>query len=668
MVTTVLRGKVSCQGGDGSFPEGLRRVRVILVRPTHYDQDGFPYRFFLGVMSPSSPWIISSLTRKALEKVGLPSQISWTIRVYDDGVWWSAVRMWLLYLWLSLFRNSSEKVIVGLVGVQQCQFVRARDLMRKWQAIGATCIIGGPHVTGTIRMTEEGLPSSDPRSNRVPCSHQRHPWIEGLERMGVVVFYGEAEPGADGNVWARAISDVLRGEPEFMYRGGQSEIAGHLPAYSSDIRMHGYVTSNFPLVTARGCPHSCSFCTAVNCQGRRVRSYSLEELSEFIEQMCLIEGRAAIFLASDNFPRSKNCRQLLVALNEMRRQGRRISLMCQADVASCTEDFVAAFAGAGGVQVFVGFESVSSVNLAAVGKQQNEVDRYKELCDLCHEYGIKVNAAYMIGFPFDTAWSVKEDVECLLRTGVDLVNFYVVTCLSGSQDWVEALEEGKPAGSEADCNEADSFRPTMDHPRMSSKEWQGVYDWAWRRVYSPGNMSKALQHFERKEDRLRLLAIFMWYWWSVRVEKIHPMIAGLYRFRSFWDRRSDAERISWRRHVLKEAWRHLRYFGYLLAAFYVFQQVVLEVDYGAKVAQRRERLSGGIGWVVDWARLTFGPGTRRWLNDFWVRYARNRWRLLFDPLGWQWHLRMIPFVVSEVVYTVRFAVTFLICFRKLMKS
>jgi hypothetical protein len=65
-----------------------------------------------------------------------------------------------------------------------------------------------------------------------------------------------------------------------------------------------------------------------------------------------------------------------------------------------------------------------------------------------------------------------------------------------------------------------------------------------------------------------------------------------------------------------------------------------------------ERLHGG----RDWLRRTFGRSvSRRWLHTFWREYAQNRWQLLFNPLAYRWHFKMVPYAVSEVVYTLRFA-------------
>ena len=46
------------------LPPGITRVVVILVHPTQYDDDGFPYRFLRGVMPSNSLAVMNGITRR----------------------------------------------------------------------------------------------------------------------------------------------------------------------------------------------------------------------------------------------------------------------------------------------------------------------------------------------------------------------------------------------------------------------------------------------------------------------------------------------------------------------------------------------------------------------------------------------------------------------------
>ena len=63
------------------LPEGLKRVVVVLIKPTSYDDDGYPYRFLRGVLPSNSLTIMYALTRDALAKA-LPSKVE--VEIYAD--------------------------------------------------------------------------------------------------------------------------------------------------------------------------------------------------------------------------------------------------------------------------------------------------------------------------------------------------------------------------------------------------------------------------------------------------------------------------------------------------------------------------------------------------------------------------------------------------------
>jgi len=166
-------------------------------------------------------------------------------------------------------------------------------------------------------------------------------------------------------------------------------------------------------------------------------------------------------------------------------------------------------------------------------------------------------------------------------------------------------------------------------------------------------MVRALKRFPRRELRLSLLRNYVWYRWASQAEKTHPMIAGFHRYRDWADRRSGAPYLSFAQHLLKQWGRRFRYFGCFLRELFIFQYVVFEVECAPALAEHKQQLAERAQTVADWFRLTFGRHvSRRWLNNFWISYGRRRWQLLWNPLP---HLQMVPYAISEIVYTIRFA-------------
>lgn len=603
----------------------VERVVVILLHASSYDQDDFVYRFRLGVLPSNTMAALNTLTQQALHEL-LPDEVRQEVHVFEDGVQEHMERLRRL---ADQFPAAGTKLIVGLVGVQTVQFPRACDLIAEWQRRGATCLIGGFHVSGSISTLHDGI--HDAQRKDVPCPHIMPPEIQSLMDNGVVVFHGEAEM-----VLKTMLADVLAGRPLPLYRGGQPALdEALLPMYPTNYWEHSFASEMATFDTGRGCPFTCSFCTIINVQGRRSRYRDPAAIVKRVRELCVRQGgQAAFFFTDDNFVRNPHWEEVLDGLISLREQEKlEPRFMIEADLAcGKVPRFLEKLSQAGCHQIFMGVESMNPENLAEATKFQNKVDHYQKLWEECHRLGMAVHAGYIIGFSHDTPQSVPEDVAKLQATGADLVSFFILTPLPGSEDHVRLymrdLNQGR-ASMDTDFNRYDSFQPVMDHPRMTRAEWLATYAAAWRQFYTVPIMAAALKRFPTWKARRALLKAFLWYRWSVMVERAHPMVSGFLRVRPYAERRPGAPYLPYWKYAFQEVWRHLRYLGCSLVEFYKFQQVIFEVS------------DGGM--------------TRRWLNRFWRDYAGKRWKLLNPFQTAWWHIKMLPHAAAEVVYTLRFA-------------
>lgn len=626
-----------------------KRVVVVLIKATHYDGSGFPHRYWRAVLPSNSLAVMRTLTETALASLVDPD-IPVEVHMLEDGI---ATQAWQLERLLRRFPEPDTRLIVGLVAVQTAQFDRASDLIKRWQARGATCVIGGFHVSGSISTLLDGI--SDATRKDVPCPKIMPAEIQNLMDRGVVVFHGEAE-----DVWREALGDILRDRQKQLYRGGLPDLrSAPLPHYPQSYFRRAFVTLTGTFDTGRGCPFACSFCSIINVQGRKSRYRDPQAILEQVETTCNENGgKASFFFTDDNFATNPFWEALLDGLIALRAKGCAISFMIEADLHhSGKPTFLEKLARAGCTQIFMGVESMNPANLRDARKHQNKVGEFADLWRHCHEQGITVHAGYIVGFGHDTPESVARDVRTLHELGVDQASFFILTPLPGSEDHVRAYAAG--VAMDTDFSRYDSFHTVIDHPLMTREEWFATYGRAWKQFYTVANMITALTRCTTRKSKLGLLRNYVWYRWSFAIEKTHPMIAGFYRFRDYWDRRPSAPRLSFARFCMQEVGRHARYLGLFLAEFYRFQNVYFEAECGPSFSERRGELThwlnGFGGWLAYACRRR---PSRRWLNSFWVQYGRNRWQLLWNPLAYRWHLLAVPHALAEVVYTVRWALLF----------
>ncbi|MCP5007558.1 MAG: radical SAM protein [Planctomycetes bacterium] len=155
------------------------------------------------------------------------------------------------------------------------------------------------------------------------------------------------------------------------------------------------------LITSRGCPFTCSFCSKeVWQQGTRFHSasYVLSELEHLIHNY----GFRHFLFLDDTITLRRD--RLLKLCRLM--QPFDIKWRCYART-STTKEMLLAMKSAGCVEIGVGVESGSQVILDGVNKKET-VEENAEFVNLCKEIGITANVFLMIGLPGETYETVEE--------------------------------------------------------------------------------------------------------------------------------------------------------------------------------------------------------------------------------------------------------------------
>ena len=497
------------------MPEQIKKLHIVLIKPSKYDDDGYVIRFWKGVLPSNTLNVLHGLTEdvKARRVFGdLPIDVT----TFDETAEYVPIKK--IIRWS---KAPGTKLLVCLVGVQTNQFPRALDMARIFKAHGVPVIIGGFHTSGTINMLGE-----------------QEPDIQQLFREEICVVSGEVE-----GKWEGILGDFLNGGLKPLYSFAQDlqnlvDIeAAPLPRTSAKTMRHFAYSSFATADTSRGCPFACTFCTIINVQGRKMRERSPQSIAAMMRKNYLEHGLSFYFFTDDNFARKKLWRETFEEIIKLREEGIRVSFMMQVDLAKKPKDFVKLAAKAGCTQVFIGMESVNPQNLEAEGKKQNKVEEYRSIIQEWHDAGVLVHTGYIIGLPWDSKEQVAKDIEFLKNeVGPDQASFFMLTPLPGSHDHREMKKRGE--WMDPDFNKRDSFHATIKHPRMTSEEWTEAYENAWKSFYSKENMIRNLSRWaDRPKNYWNLMSIFFWYKNAALIEKQHPMIAGFFRLKDRTTRR-----------------------------------------------------------------------------------------------------------------------------------
>src|SRR5438552_8909734 len=106
--------------------------------------------------------------------------------------------------------------------------------------------------------------------------------------------------------------------------------------------------------------------------------------------------------------------------------------------------------------------------------------------------GSITTAGYILGFPFDTPESIREDIEIIKKElPLDILEFFCLTPLPGSEDHKVLWQKG--VWMDPDMNKYDLEHVLTAHARMSKEQWEGIYRDAWKIYYTPEHIESILR-------------------------------------------------------------------------------------------------------------------------------------------------------------------------------
>src|SRR5262245_7607189 len=126
-------------------PRFRRHFSILLIKPSHYDEDGYVIRWLRSTMPSNSLAVVDALARSAAEREVLGPDVDIEVSSIDE----TNTRVSLKAI-IARFARNQNFGFVGLVGVQSNEFPRALDIARPLRRAGINVVIGGFHVSGCL--------------------------------------------------------------------------------------------------------------------------------------------------------------------------------------------------------------------------------------------------------------------------------------------------------------------------------------------------------------------------------------------------------------------------------------------------------------------------------------------------------------------------------------
>ena len=504
-----------------------RRLRLLLIKPSHYDDDGYVIQWWRNLVPAQTLAVLNGILGDAATRKVLGDGVAIECRLIDETA--SVVHTRRELRWL----QGAEHAALLLVGVQTNQYPRAVDIARPFVEAGVPAIMGGFHVSGVLAMTPD--------------------WAHGLaaaRELDITLYAGELEEGID-----ELLSDLWRNElkPLYNHLDRLVDLEKAPPPLIDPATTGKTLRRMAGIDLGRGCPYLCSFCTIINVQGRRPRQRPAKVAADYVRR-CAGQGVRDFIVSDDNFARNQNWEAILDELIQLREVEKiPLDLFIQVDIrAAAIPRFVEKAIRAGCRRVFIGIESVRDDNLLEMRKKQNKRAELQEMVLTWKRAGAIVYAGYIIGLPNDTPERVAEDVRFLMEeVAIDVPELYILTPLPGSEDHQRLLAQG--VAMDEDLNRYDTEHAVIDHPHMSRERWEALYWQVWEWYFAPEHVARVLKR--AMASGLSVKDVFkslLGFYAAVRYDRVHPLQSGMLRRKVRTSRRPGLPiEPAWRYHPLR---------------------------------------------------------------------------------------------------------------------
>lgn len=382
--------------------------------------------------------------------------------------------------------------VVGF-SVKTATMKSARSLAQQVKKLlpGVPIILGGPHTKLALQQLV------------------KEPWCDAIfvgEGEDVLPIFchrlvaGEAAEDVPGVVTPRSFTDGACLKPPLI----ASADLNALPFPDYDLfpqNVREGLRSAYPLLTSRGCPYACTFCSVPEISGRGFRRRSPESLIDELKWAKEKYGSRGFWIVDDVFNlHVGRCKEVCRALIEA---DLRMTWSCPNGLRADRVDpeLAELMSQSGCRSVHIGVESAEPTVLAAIKKGET-IEKIEKGIRIFKEAGMEVVGYFIIGLPGDSLEAQQRSVEFVKKTGIG-AHFNLLVPYPGTElwDWAKAntrfladLEDGIHFRSNPD--EITIVVETDDFPASERKRAYEMVHTQLRRfnMIIPPNVSRWQYH------------------------------------------------------------------------------------------------------------------------------------------------------------------------------
>lgn len=309
----------------------------------------------------------------------------------------------------------------------------AKSLINRLSPLGIPVVVGGSHVSA--------LPVETLRDTKADYAI----YGEGEEVLFELVKFLEGGGRKDrtnkidikGLVYRDYKGNIIRNQPAPLI-----EDLNGLPFPAWDLMdprtypfaPHGSIAKEYPIapvLTSRGCPFNCDYCSVNVVWRNRYRMRSVKNVVDEIEFLIKNYGVKEIHFEDDNLTITK--KRITDICHEITRRKLKFIWSCPNGVRvdSLDKETLNIMKKAGCYSLSFGIESGLQEMLNNVNKKL-DLSVAKGVVDITKKLGIETRAFFILGLPEETMKTARKTIDFALSLNLDLAGFFTFVPMPGS--------------------------------------------------------------------------------------------------------------------------------------------------------------------------------------------------------------------------------------------
>lgn len=195
------------------------------------------------------------------------------------------------------------------------------------------------------------------------------------------------------------------------------------------------------VLSSRGCPFKCIFCSARSVSGYRYRMNSPQRVLEEVDVLVNEYGKKFISFADDNFVVNKNRTREICRMLIERGYNKEVKWLCQTRADAVNEEILDLMRKAGCEYISFGIETGTQRMLDLIRKTV-KIEKIEKAVEMAHKAGIKTRGSFMLGLPTETYEDSLATIKFAKKLPLDAAKFNLAVPYPGTELFDIAVQEG----------------------------------------------------------------------------------------------------------------------------------------------------------------------------------------------------------------------------------